>query len=96
MMEKSIFPHLRIRPDPTPTPDDGYYVYFANTSGWNVMVWAWDSAGEPCGVSTQWPGDPMTEKNGVLYWSASAGKVPLQIIFSNAGGEKAGDGDLVL
>lgn len=82
-------------PDPTPTPDDGYYVYFANTSGWNVMVWAWDSAGEPCGVSTQWPGDPMTEKNGVLYWSASAGKVPSQIIFSNAGGEKAGDGDLV-
>lgn len=88
-------------PDPTPTPDPtpdptpgtGYYVYFENTSGWDVKVWAWND-NENCCVNSTWPGDPMTQKDGKLYWSAPEGKVPTQIIFSNNGGEKAGNADL--
>ena len=82
-------------PDPTPdpTPDGDCYVYFENTSNWNVRVWAWNEDGS-CVAASEWPGDPMTEKNGKLYWSAPAGKVPTLIIFSNNGGEKAGGGDL--
>lgn len=73
--------------------DDKYYVYFDNTSNWNVKVWAWNDT-ESCTVSGSWPGDGMTQKDGKLYWEAPAGKVPTQIIFSNNGGEKAGGGDL--
>ncbi|MDE5902817.1 MAG: starch-binding protein, partial [Muribaculaceae bacterium] len=81
-------------PGPTPTPTDGYYVYFDNTANWSkVMVWAWNST-ENCVAASEWPGDQMTAKDGVLYWSAPAGKVPTEIIFSNNGGDKAGGGDL--
>ena len=81
-------------PGPTPTPTDGYYVYFDNTTNWSkVMVWAWNST-ENCVAASEWPGDQMTAKDGVLYWSAPAGKVPTEIIFSNNGGDKAGGGDL--
>lgn len=75
--------------------DNKYYVYFDNTSNWNVKVWAWNDS-ENCTVAGEgnWPGDGMIEKNGKLYWEAPAGKVPTQIIFSNNGGEKAGGGDL--
>lgn len=73
--------------------DDKYYVYFDNTSNWNVKVWAWNDTGN-CTVSGKWPGDGMIEKNGKLYWEAPAGKVPTQIIFSNNGEERAGGKDL--
>lgn len=78
---------------PTPPADDEYYVYFDNTSNWNVKVWAWNNS-ENCNVNGTWPGDGMTEKNGKLYWAAPEGKVPTMIIFSDNGGTKAGGGDL--
>lgn len=81
-------------PDPTPNPNpSGYYVYFNNTQNWDVRVWAWNDS-ENCCYASEWPGDPMTTKNGYLYWSAPQGKVPTMIIFSNNGGTKAGGGDL--
>ena len=80
-------------PDPE-IPGDGYYVYFDNTSNWDVKVWAWNDT-ENCNVNGTWPGDPMTSKDGKLYWKAPEGKVPTMIIFSNNGGQKAGGGDLV-
>ena len=80
-------------PDPDPIPADGTYVYFNNTAGWNVKVWAWNDEGNCC-FNSSWPGDSMIEKNGVLYWKAPEGKIPTMIIFSNNGGEKAGGGDL--
>lgn len=70
--------------------DDKCFVYFVNDKNWNVKVWAWNNT-ENCCANDTWPGDAMTEKNGVLYWEAPKGKVPTQIIFSNNGGEKAGD-----
>lgn len=70
-----------------------YYVYFNNTSNWDVKVWAWNDS-ENCNNNGSWPGDAMTQKNGKLYWEAPAGKVPTMIIFSNNGGDKAGGGDL--
>lgn len=73
--------------------NDKYYVYFVNDRNWDVKVWAWNSS-ENCNVSGTYPGDSMTEKNGVLYWEAPKGKIPTQIIFSNNGGEKAGNKDL--
>lgn len=81
-------------PEPDPTPGDGYYVYFNNTYNWDVKVWAWNDH-ENCSANTSWPGDPMTVKDGKLYWKAPEGKVPTMIIFSNNGGEKAGGCDLV-
>ena len=80
-------------PDPDPIPADGTYVYFNNTAGWNVKVWAWNDEGNCC-FNSSWPGDSMIEKNGVLYWKAPEGKIRTMIIFSNNGGEKAGGGDL--
>lgn len=74
--------------------DDKYYVYFDNTSNWDVKVWAWNDNENCCNTATKWPGDAMTQKNGKLYWEAPAGKVPTMIIFSNNGGEKAGNRDL--
>ena len=71
-------------------PDDKCFVYFVNDKNWNVKVWAWNNT-ENCCANDTWPGDAMIEKNGVLYWEAPKGKVPTQIIFSNNGGEKAGD-----
>lgn len=71
-------------------PDDKCFVYFVNDKNWDVKVWAWNNT-ENCCANNTWPGDAMTEKNGVLYWEAPKGKVPTQIIFSNNGGEKAGD-----
>ncbi|MDE6559233.1 MAG: starch-binding protein [Muribaculaceae bacterium] len=87
-------PNPNPNPDPQPTPDGGYYVYFDNTSNWNVRVWAWNDD-ENCNFLGTWPGDEMTPANGLLYWKAPEGKVPTQIIFSNNGGEKAGGTDLL-
>lgn len=72
---------------------DKTYCYFINSKNWNVKVWAWNDNGN-CNANGTWPGDPMVEKDGKLYWEAPAGKVPTQIIFSNNGGDKAGGGDL--
>ncbi|MDE6299745.1 MAG: chitobiase/beta-hexosaminidase C-terminal domain-containing protein [Muribaculaceae bacterium] len=69
------------------------YVYFVNDKNWDVKVWAWNDT-ENCTTSGNWPGDAMTEKNGVLYWEAPSGKVPTKIILSNNGGDRAGGGDL--
>lgn len=44
-----------------------------------MKVWAWNNT-ENCCANNTWPGDAMTEKNGVLYWEAPKGKVPTQII----------------
>lgn len=75
--------------------DGEYYVYFNNTQNWNVKVWAWND-NETCTANTTWPGDAMTQKDGKLYWSAPAGRIPTMIIFSDNGGEtRAGSGDLV-
>ncbi|MDE6443847.1 MAG: chitobiase/beta-hexosaminidase C-terminal domain-containing protein, partial [Muribaculaceae bacterium] len=76
-----------------PIEPDKNYVYFVNDKNWDVKVWAWDGDVN-CTASGNWPGDAMSEKNGVLYWEAPSGKKPTQIIFSNNGGEKAGGGDL--
>ncbi len=73
--------------------DDKHYVYFVNDKNWDVKVWAWNSS-ENCCANNEYPGDSMTEKDGVLYWEAPAGKVPTQIIFSDNGGTKAGNADL--
>ena len=73
--------------------NDKYYVYFVNDVNWDVKVWAWNNS-ENCNVNGTYPGDSMTEKNGVLYWEAPEGKIPTQIIFSNNGGKKAGNGTL--
>lgn len=81
-------------PAPGPGPDpDKQYIYFNNTQNWTPYVWAWNDA-ENCTVSGNWPGDMMTMKDGKYYWEAPAGKVPTQIIISNNGGDRAGDGDL--
>lgn len=67
------------------------HVYFRNSAGWNVKVWAWNNGGN-CNEHGTWPGDGMTETDteGVLMWEAPAGKTPTQIIFSDNGGVKAG------
>ncbi len=76
-----------------PEPDK-VCVYFVNPGNWNAYVWAWSESGN-CTASGNWPGDPMTEKNGVFYWEAPAGKVPTHIIFSNNKASQTADLEFV-
>ena len=79
-------------------PEDEYYIYFDDTSKQNVSVWAWGTGDVNCTASGEWPGDPMTLKNGKYYWSMPVGKpVPTNIIISwgsHSDDERAGGQDL--
>lgn len=79
-------------PGPGPNPDK-QYIYFNNSQNWTPYVWAWNDAGN-CNATGSWPGDKMTLQDGKYYWEAPEGKVPTQIIISNNGGSRAGNGDL--
>ena len=57
--------------------------YYVNSTNWQTpYVWAWTDA-QNCTVAGEWPGDPMTQKNGVWYWEAPEGMTPDFIIFNN-------------
>ncbi len=65
--------------------DGACCVYYVNSTGWQApYVWAWTEE-QNCTVAGTWPGDRMTEKNGVWYWEAPEGKTPDVIIFNNGG-----------
>ncbi len=72
---------------------DGYYVYLKNSYNWtSPSVWAWNTS-DNCTTAGSWPGDVMSKDatTGLWKWTAPSGKVPTQIIFSNAGQSQTSD-----
>lgn len=86
-------------PVPQPTPVEGNFIYFDDMSKSDVAVWAWGENDVNCTASGNWPGDPMTQKDGKYYWELPAGKtMPTNVIISWGNHDdfnRAGGKDLV-
>ncbi len=72
------------------------YLKITGNNGWATpTVWAWSDPGAVnCNVNGTWPGDVMEALGDNTYkWTAPAGKVPTNLLFSNGTNSEGGSAD---